>query len=152
MTKTHTFAKAFIVATALIAVTGPTFAQGKERGQRASFEQLDSDGSGEITLAEMQAAGLARFAAADANGDGLLTKEELIVRVGTRGERRIDQMLERRDANNDGMLSTAELRPNTDRTEARFARLDTDESGGISKAEFEAQKARRGDRRKPATE
>jgi len=40
------------------------------------FEKADTDKSGDISKAEMQAAAEARFNAADTNGDGVLTKEE----------------------------------------------------------------------------
>ncbi|MFY0690661.1 MAG: calcium-binding protein [Paracoccaceae bacterium] len=112
------------------------------QGGRANFDAIDTDGNGELSQEELQNRGQARFAAADANSDGLLSKQELIARAEERMQerltRRIDKMMERRDANGDGLLSAEELTPPPDRAAGRFERMDEDQSGGISKEEFEA--------------
>ncbi|WP_298359898.1 EF-hand domain-containing protein [uncultured Litoreibacter sp.] len=156
MTKTMTAAKTILLAAGVAVAMVPTasFAKGEGRGNgpRITFEALDSDGNGEVTKAEMEAAADARFANSDSNGDGFLTKEELTSAANGRAEKRIERMFKRRDANDDGKLSTTELRPSDDRAAERFARADTDNSGGISKEEFEAAKKSRHGRRKPASE
>lgn len=141
-----------IIATTLVAALALPFAataKGEGRhGPRISFEQLDADGNGEVTQAEMAARGQARFNEADTDGDGFLSKEEAVASMGQRAAERADQMFERRDANEDGKLSIDELRPDEDRAAKRFERVDTDENGSISKAEFEeAGSHRRGKRR-----
>jgi Ca2+-binding EF-hand superfamily protein len=140
-----------IVASALVATLALPFAasaKGEHRhGLRVSFEQLDADGDGEVTQAEMAARGQARFDAADTDGDGFLSKEEIVSQMGARAAKRADKILEHRDANSDGKLSLDEISPDEDRIAKRFARADADESGGISEAEFEAaSKHRRGNR------
>lgn len=112
--------------------------------ERLSFEQLDTNGDGQITMAEMEARGAARFAATDTNNDGKLSKEELTAAGSERMAKRVDRMLERLDADGDGALSQAELEDGRkgkgrgDRMEKRFERMDADGSGGISAEEFEA--------------
>ena len=138
--------KAVLAVLLAAAVAVPTIAaaKGGRHHERASFETLDADGNGELTQAELQARGQERFAAADANGDGFLTQEELQARVGERASKRIERMIERRDANADGQLSLEEMSPDEDRIAERFARADKDGNGTISEAEFEeAMKKRR---------
>ncbi|MEM9583407.1 MAG: calcium-binding protein [Pseudomonadota bacterium] len=152
MMTSNKFAKVLVLTIAGTAMVAPTLGSAKERGPRINFEMLDTDKSGEITRAEMEAAGAVRFARADADGDGFLTKEELSKEAGERAQRRMERMFERRDANSDGKLSAEELRPNEERVAKRFSKLDADKSGGISKAEFDAMKAARKDRRKSDSE
>lgn len=67
--------------------------RGERRGRRggrggdraAMLQQADTDSDGAISEAEFTTAALARFDAADANGDGTLTAEE---RRAQRGDRR----------------------------------------------------------------
>ncbi len=136
-------------ALAVVAVPLAAIAKGEGRhGPRASFEQLDADGNGALTRAEMAAFARIRFDAVDADGNGLVSAEEIAAHAGKRAGKRAERMLERRDANSDGSLSFDELRPDEDRIAKRFERVDTDEDGAISKAEFDAahdaRKARRG--------
>ncbi len=147
------------ILAATIGLTGVTAAnaQGRSEGPRADFSELDADGNGEVTIAEMQAYGKARadarFAEADTNGDGSLSAEELLAqRDSDRAERRIDRMIERMDADGNGTLERAELtrdgEDQSERMEKRFSRLDTDESGGLSEEEMAAAKEKRGGDRK----
>lgn len=136
-----------LTATTAAARGGPGFG-----GGAASFSELDADGSGEVTQAEMQAFQEARRAALDTNGDGGLSKDEMLAaaqaRNAERTERRVDRMIERLDANADGIIQFGEMpERNAERASDRFARVDTDGSGGLSEAEFEAAKEARGDRR-----
>ena len=108
-------------------------------GPRASFEQLDSNGDGQITLEEMQNRGQARFVQTDTNGDGLLDMAELTAAARRAAAEKVAKMLERKDSNGDGMLSMEELTPpDFDRL---FARADTDEDGTISRDEWQAAKS-----------
>ncbi|WP_456386869.1 EF-hand domain-containing protein [Profundibacter sp.] len=110
---------------------------------RISFEMLDTDGDGRLTEAEMKAQKSVQFSKTDTNGDGLLSTDEMLARgkerVGERMAKRISHMIERRDANSDGMLSLGEME-NMPRGKNLFKRLDTDGDGAISAEEFAARK------------
>ncbi|HHL21154.1 MAG TPA: hypothetical protein ENJ52_06455, partial [Aliiroseovarius sp.] len=56
----------------------------------------------------------------------------------------VDRLIDRRDADGDGMLSESELEPPMARTERLFSRLDTDGNGAISVDEIEAALLERG--------
>ena len=119
-------------------------AQAAPRGERPSFDELDANGDGQVTRAEMQAHKQARFAAMDADGDGGLSKAELLANAQARAEKRVDRMLSKLDADQDGILSTDEL-ANSRRergADRMFERADADGSGGISKDEFDTIKAK----------
>ncbi len=109
------------------------------RGPRIDFEEVDANQDGKITQEELQAHAAARFAAADTDGNGTLSVEEMIARAeAQRAERMMrgaERMIERMDQNGDGVLSAAEMGP---RDEGRiFARLDADEDGAISREEMD---------------
>ncbi|MEM7319290.1 MAG: calcium-binding protein, partial [Pseudomonadota bacterium] len=99
--KRAVFITGIVVLAAAVAASG-AFAQGPGKGQRITFEELDANGDGEITMAELEARQAARFAAADTDGDGKLTAAELTARANARVEKRVNKMLERHDANGDG--------------------------------------------------
>ncbi len=145
MSKTRILAKATLIAAgaALLITPAISFAKGGHQGPRASFETLDADGNGEVTMTEMQAAGFARFAAADANGDGFLSADEITQKDSERAAKRVARMIEKRDANGDGQLSLEEMQPDEERVAKRFARVDADGNGTISQEEFDAMKKHR---------
>lgn len=121
--------------------------QGPGRGPEMMFERFDLDGDGAITLTELQEAREGRFEAADANGDGLLDRPELLAMVEERAARGVDRMLQRADGNGDGALSAEELsaarsgRGGPD-PERLFQRMDADGNAAISRAEFDEAIAR----------
>lgn len=79
--------------------------------------------------------------AADANGDGALTKAEV-----TAG---LDKAFAKLDANRDGQVTQEERQALRQmRLDDRFAKLDTDRNGQISKAEFQAARDARKEARK----
>lgn len=74
---------------------------------------------------------------ADTNGDGIITKEEVLASVKTR--------FAKMDANGDGKVSADEIEAGkTEHKAKRFAQIDTDNNGSISQQELEAAKERRG--------
>lgn len=135
---------ALIVAAAGTIGAGAALAKGGPgghgfKGARMTFEQLDADGSGEVTQAELEAAKEARFASADTNGDGKLSAEELQAQASADMADRTARMIERFDTDGDGALSQEEM-PQPRRgggAERMLEHLDADGSGGISKEEFE---------------
>jgi Ca2+-binding EF-hand superfamily protein len=124
------------LAAATVIVPAVALADRGERGERAEhmLERVDTDKNGAISQAEFTASRVARFDNADANKDGLISKEEMVDQIERRrAERRVEWMFERVDSNNDGALSKAETEAVA---EKRFARLDRDDSGSIEKDEM----------------
>ena len=91
-----------------IAVGGTAaFAKGGDHAEK--FGQIDADGNGQITQAEMTAHAQARFAAADTNGDGALDATEMLAARGQHSGRKSQRMLKKFDADNNGSLDADEL-------------------------------------------
>lgn len=140
---THRIAGAALIAT--LALTGGAalaFGPGKGmhhgmRGQdmRPSFEELDADGDGQITRAEMQAHRQARFEAADTDGDGKLSPAEMEARAMARVQARVAAMVERLDSDGDGLLSVDEM-PARKGMARLFDMVDADDSGAITAEEM----------------
>ncbi len=134
---------------------GATVAAGKEHGhggpgRHISFDNVDTNKDGKLTQAEMEAHMEARFNETDADNNGLVSPEELSARMAEKQSKRIDKrvrhMMDRKDANEDGQLSKEEMKP---RFMAKMLkRADTDGDGALSKAEFEAVKAKHAKRHK----
>ena len=139
----------------ILAVAGTSFpavAQDRGQGPRGplfQFEEIDANSDGKITQEEIDAHAAARFAAADTNGDGSLSADELLARLeeqrAERLKRSADRMIERRDANNDGVLSADEMTPRN--SERLFSRLDANNDGEITKEEADAARAKMEERR-----
>lgn len=119
-----------MAALALAATPGLAQAQGGGRGMM----RADANGDGMISRAEAKAQSDARFAAMDANHDGVLAADEMTgpggaMRGGGDGrttradfDSRAEKRFARMDANGDGMLSADELRATMERM--RAARAD----------------------------
>ena len=109
------------------------------------FAAVDADKDGKITTAEMDAYRSAQVTAADADKDGKISAAELsamhMARMQERAERMAARMIERHDADGDGMLTAAEMltRPAPDRL---FEMADTDGDGALSEAEIDAARDR----------
>ena len=104
------------------------------RGARISFGEIDTNGDGQITQEEMAAIGQLRFNSIDTNNDGAITAEEIAVRMNATSASRAERLIERRDANNDGMLTLDEMGGN--RAGRGFERIDSNSDGVVSEAEF----------------
>ncbi len=124
---------------------------GGGEGFAAMFAEMDADKDGKVTPAEVDAHHVARMAAADANGDGLLSAEELaqmrIDEVTKRAAAHAAEMVARLDSDADGLLSVAELAAGRgappDGAEM-IAHADSDGDGAISLEEAEEIKGRHG--------
>lgn len=124
-----------------IALGGVSLADARDGGPRepVSFETLDLNADGQITQDEMRARGAARLAQADTDGDGEISRDELLARARAGAESRVDRMMERLDADENGALSQAELeKARGNRGGGRlFNRADADGDGALSKAEYD---------------
>lgn len=114
---------------------------------RPDFDEIDTNGDGRITPAEMTAHMQARFDAADTDGDGLLSRDEMVSRMmerqADRMARRADRMIERHDADGDGQISLDEMQ--AARQGGMMNRMDRDDDGAISREEFTSGSGRHGD-------
>lgn len=117
---------------------------GAMRGRMADMlAQLDTDRDGKISRAEFTTRSNDRFAKLDTNGDGRITDDELKPRPprdarpgpGDRRAGMVGRMIERLDSNDDGVITRAEF--DAGETE-RFTRLDANGDGVIDTAEREA--------------
>ncbi|MBY0335476.1 MAG: EF-hand domain-containing protein [Acetobacteraceae bacterium] len=120
------------------------------------FERLDADRDGRVTWAEAWGAAAARFDAADTDRSGGLTLAEFQAQTVPRPDgapepsaRMVERRAERRarrfralDANQDGQVTLAEMRPFA---QARFRAMDANGDGAVTLDEL----PRRGPR--PAT-
>lgn len=141
--------KILLASTMILLGAGVATAQ-DQRGEGMSFETLDVDGSGEITIEDLTALRDSRFADLDSNGDGAISQDEFVAAQVARSEERATRMFDRLDADGDGTLSrdVIESRGRGGMGERMISRFDEDNSGGISAEEFEEAKARIGERRK----
>ena len=133
-----------LTATAILA-SAPVMAR-QHGGPRPDFSQLDANGDGQITQAEVKAFGAAEFAKADAYGDGSLTLEELTARAKTDRVRKMDKrakrVLKRLDSDGNGTIELAEMEEKQGGMRM-FDRMDENEDGVITQEEFDAKKGKR---------
>jgi hypothetical protein len=128
--------KTLIVAAACGAalLAGPAFAavpqQAPGHGGMMAMMFPDPDGDGVTTKAEILAAADTRFDALDTNKDGKLDAGERAAAAGMGG-----RMLERADANGDGVVTRDEFHA---QVLQRFGRVDTNGDGKIDQAEKDA--------------
>jgi len=129
---------------------GPGGMHGMRGGPVMNFEEIDTDGDGKLTQAEMEAHAKARFTAADTDGNGKLSADEMKAaaekraeeRRAQRAERMVTRMLERMDADKDGELSFEEMPGQKSQADTMFGRLDADGDGAISKDEMDKARER----------
>ena len=123
-----------LIAAALFAAS-PAHAQTGENATRG-FEGADANRDGVVTRDEYRAARARAFDRIDRNGDGWLDDRDLPKRrmARRRAGERIEPMLARLDGNRDGRVDKAEFVG----AMAAFDRLDTDGDGELSREEMDA--------------
>lgn len=141
--------KILLTSVLIVAGAGTAMAQGP-RGGGLTFDQLDVDGSGEITAEDLTAFRNERFAELDSDGNGTISRDEFLASARMQSEERAERMFDRLDADGDGVLSrdVIEGRQRGRGGERMISRFDEDNSGGISAEEFEEARAKMGERRK----
>ncbi|MFB9150724.1 EF-hand domain-containing protein [Roseovarius ramblicola] len=100
-------------------------------------------GDGPMDMAE-------RFGEADADGDGKVSRDEMVTRMTERAtgriEARVDRMIAYHDGDGDGMLTLEEMRAGP--AGRMFDRLDADGNGAVSREEFARMREMRGKMRR----
>src|SRR5215213_9369526 len=100
-----------------------------------SFNQLDGDKDGKLSVAEVGPRSEKYLFRLDQNADGSLTKEEIEAWLQKGLERRRDLMLADYDADRDGAISRQEL---STFVSAEFGKADKDRDGSITLDESRA--------------
>ncbi|SMY08756.1 EF-hand domain-containing protein [Flavimaricola marinus] len=154
--KTTLLMSAIVAGLFVTAVDAQERGVGGPNGPDLEFSTLDSNADGMLTPEDLVALQAERFAAADTDGDGALSEAELIARATAdatermleRATERASRMIDRLDANDDGLLQADEMNAGPEQgMERMFARFDTDEDGAISEEEFAAALEKMADRR-----
>ncbi|MFZ1347367.1 MAG: hypothetical protein WBB13_10130 [Tabrizicola sp.] len=133
-----------LLGTAALAQKGEMGMGGPGEGRGAMltemFDTMDADKDGKLTYAEMEAHRKAEFAAADTNGDGVLSPEELSARALARFQEKLaertQRMLDTMDNDGNGSLSEAEMGEGPGMR--NFARIDADNDGFVTRDEIQA--------------
>jgi hypothetical protein len=97
-----------------------------------SFDRVDLNKDGKITLAEFTPVAEKRFLGIDVNKDNAVSSAEIDASLQAALERRRNRILANLDADKNGSISRAEL---DGYVEAMVAGADTDSDGGISFSE-----------------
>jgi len=102
------------------------------------FEELDTNGDGSLSASEISKAGkhAKDILAADANGDGLVTKDELSAEITKKmASHKAHHIMSKLDTNGDGSLSTDEIN-NGGSAAQSILPADTNGDGVVSMAEL----------------
>ncbi len=130
--------KYWLAPALLIGLIAPAAAQLRERPIGEDwFSRADANHDGVVTRAEYQAYRLDLFGRLDRNGDAMVSPADFprLASAGPKLYRRLTQVLEEADRNNDGAVSREELNASPMRF---FERLDTDHDGKVTAAEAAA--------------
>jgi hypothetical protein len=106
-------------------------------GAADRFAEADANGDGAVTRVEFEAARMARFSRLDRNGDGAIGRDDFgrLLRFRQQAGQRLDEMLAEADANHDGRVTRAELQQ---APTPLFDRADANGDGRVDASEREA--------------
>lgn len=125
---------------------------GPGSGPGIDFGAIDTDSNASLSEAELQARAMARMSLADTDGDGMLSRVEIIAIFPdpaggmmnpfamSRGEIFADRMLAQMGASETGAIAVEALAAR--RVNDMLAMLDTDRDGAVSQEEVDAARAR----------
>jgi Ca2+-binding EF-hand superfamily protein len=108
------------------------------QGRGAHFAEVDTNGDGKVSLAELTASRESWLTQVDTNKDGVATQAEIEASFAARRQEHAQKMFAREDANKDGRLTRDESRMPS----AWFERADANKDGALTLAELtEARKS-----------
>ncbi len=126
--------KTALLTTAALAAAGLAYAAPK----------ADMNNDGQVTQTEFMAAATTRFVNADANADGVLTKDEMKAARKAKHDARAEKKFEGLDANGDGFVSKDEYdAKRAEKAEKRAERRDLNSDGVVDEADRAIMKEKR---------
>lgn len=111
----------------------------------AVFEEMDANKDGKVTKEEFAAHRAANQAEVDSDGDGFVTAAEMRGELESRLDQIVARRMARLDKDGDGKLSAEEARQGP-RAEKMFAKMDSDGDGVVTLAEARAASAKMDER------
>jgi Ca2+-binding EF-hand superfamily protein len=117
---------------AATAATNPTKKSTEVKADRM-IKRLDLNKDGAVSVDEAMKRATDRFAKADLDKDGKVTKAEIDKVMAGKSEEKRAKLLKRYDKDGDGVITTAEVQA---KIEKRLGKLDGDKDGKVTKAEF----------------
>jgi hypothetical protein len=125
----YSIAASLLAGSSLALAEGPDGDCGGKRGE-ARFEQLDTNKDGTVSKDEFVQKRAAHFDQADANKDGKLTQAE---RAAAHEARMKERMQKRADKHGDETLTREQMKA---KTAEKFAKLDANNDGKLSSDEL----------------
>lgn len=120
---------------------GPDRAERRAEMMERMFVRMDVNEDGAIDADEIDAARGARFSAIDTDGDGVISSDEMKAHAMERAAKRADARFAKLDANDDGGVDPAEMTATHDgRHKGMFERMDADGDGRVTREEAAAAK------------
>jgi Ca2+-binding EF-hand superfamily protein len=118
--------------------TAPAIAgHGHGHGKGHFMTFFDTNNDGVVNMAEFEAAATERFKRMDADGSGVVSKDEFHDYMRVRRDERKQNRFERMDTNGNSMVERDEfLAYKQQKAERRFTRMDKNGDGSVSKEEY----------------